>query len=276
MLIICSGPDTWHARRKASELVAAFRAKHDPDGLSTEVVRVPVDLKSLLNQLGTPSLFSKKRLIRCDGLLDELKIADVRALAKRLKDDADQTVLLSVEQEPLTSKVISEFKETQFFHYDYPLLQGAAFKKWCVVRGQELGVSPTLAEQIALRADGDVWLAEQELMKCSANPHAPLRQTESDEGSVFDLADKFLTDKSGWRESIARADDPQVSVVLASQSRAALRVKDGESGGIHPYVAKKISQMRIPSPTKKLLRALRALVGARQGVANTNEIQTLL
>jgi len=276
MLIICSGPDTWHARRKASELVEAFRKKHDPQGLSTELVRLPVELKSLLNQLGTPSLFSKKRLIRCDGLLDELKIADVRALAKRLKDDADQTILLSVEQEPPTSKVTGEFKEIQFFHYDYPLLQGVVFKKWCALRAQELGVSSALAQHVAERTDGDAWLAEQELTKYSANPLAPLSQMETDEGSVFDLADRFLTDRTGWRESLARAEDDQVSVMLASQSRAALRVKDGETGGIHPYVAKKISQMRIPAPTKKLLRALRSLVGIRQGVASADEMQTLL
>lgn len=276
MLIICSGPDTWHARRKASELVTAFRTKHDPEGLSTELVRSPVDLKALLNQLGTPSLFSKKRLIRCDGLLDELKIAEVRALTKRLKEDADQTILLSVEQESPTSKVIGEFKEIQFFHYVYPLLQGAAFNKWCVARGQELGVTSSLAEQIAQRANGDAWLAEQDLVKCSANPLAPLRESETDEGSVFDLADQFLTERSGWRESLARAEDDQISVVLASQSRAALRVKDGEMSGIHPYVAKKIGQMRIPFPAKKLLRGLRTLVGIRQGVANADEMQTLL
>lgn len=276
MLILCSGPDTWHARRKASELVDAFRKKHDPQGLSTEVVRSPVDPKTLLNQLGTPSLFSQKRMIRCEGLLDGLKIADVRALAKRLEDDADDTILLSIEQEPPSAKVISEFSEIQFFHYDYPLLTGLSFWKWCSARALELGVSPQSAEQIAQRIDGDAWLAEQELMKCAANPNAPFGEIETDEGSVFDLADRFLTERVGWRESLARAEDDQVSVVLVSQSRAALRVKDGETGGIHPYVAKKISQLRIPSPSKKLMRALFALVGIRQGVANAEEIQTQL
>ena len=276
MLLICSGPDTWHARKKAAELVDAFRKKHDPEGLSTEIVQPPVDLKALLNQLGTPSLFSKKRMIRCDGLLDGLKIADIRALVKRVKDDADQTVVLSVEEEPPNAKTVGEFKDVKFIQYDHPLLQGAAFVRWCVERARQLGVDQRLAEWIAQRVDGDVWLAEQELMKCSANPNAPLRESETGEGSVFDLADRFLTQRSGWRASLARAEDEQAMTIFASQARSAVRVNDGETQGIHPYVAKKISQLRIASPTKRFLRALRSLVGSRQGLSSSEESQTLL
>jgi hypothetical protein len=34
MIIVCSGPDTYRAREKARELTAAFREKHDPQGLA--------------------------------------------------------------------------------------------------------------------------------------------------------------------------------------------------------------------------------------------------
>src|SRR5262245_59678086 len=98
MLLICAGPDTWRTREKARELQAAFIAKHDPQGVSTNVLP-DADFSAILNALGTSSLFAQKRFIRVNGLFEKLKIADVRALAKRLEADADQSILVTLETE---------------------------------------------------------------------------------------------------------------------------------------------------------------------------------
>lgn len=275
MLIVCSGPDTWHARRRAQELVAAFRKKHDPSGLSTEI-RHELDVPGLLNSLATPSLFAPKRLVRCDGLLEGLKIAEVRALAKRLKDDADQTVLLTVEDEPPSKKILDEFSDIKVVHYPSPPLSGAAFTKWCSERAKELGVPLNDAQEIARRTDGDTWLAEQELEKRAANPSAPLLSAADDPGSVFDVAERYLTDGKEWREDYDRLDDEQKISVLLAQARSAIRVRDGAISGIHPYAAKKLGALRMKNPEKKLLDILRAVAASRQSLCASTETETLI
>jgi hypothetical protein len=275
MLIICSGPDTWHARKKAKELVQAFRGKHDEQGLSTEILP-SVELKVLLNLLASPSLFTSKRFIRCDGLLESLKIAEIRILAKRLKDDADQTILLSVEEEPPTTKILSEFSEIKCIQYTHPLLVGSAFLSWCLKRAEELGVPSNKATEISRLVLGDIWLAEQELMKISANPLSLLINSDSETYTIFDLAEQFLTKKNGWRESFALGKDEQLSSIVVSQARAALRVVDHEITGLHPFAVKKISQLKIPSIKEAFLHTQKSLIATRQGLANSLESQILL
>ncbi len=279
MLILCSGSDTYHARKKARELVAAFRQKHDPSGYSTEVMQGGAihELPLLLTRLGSPSLFAAKRLIRCDGLLNKLKIADVRQLAKRLESAGDDIIILSVEDEPPVDKILKEFNGIKLVHYPYPPLSGAKFLTAVTSRAQELGVSDELAKEIARRTDGDMWRAEHELEKASANPNTLLIQGADDPGTVFDAADAYLTERAGWRERVASFPDESMVSILATQARTFARVHDGETAGVHPYVARKYSMMKISDGRahEKFLHAIRSLVVARN-FANEEEGQTLL
>lgn len=276
MLILCSGPDTYHARKKARELVAAFRQKHDPSGYSTEIMQTP-ELQDLLGRLGAPSLFAAKRLIRCDGLVESLKIAEVRQLAKRLESAGDDTIILSVEDEPPTPKTLKEFEKIKLVHYPAPLLSGAKFAAAVASRAAELGVSDRLAQEIAGRADGDTWLAEHELEKASANPNTQFVQRVEGVGTVFDAADTFLQQRQGWRALVAGFPDESMVSILATQTRTFSRVRDGETIGVHPYVAKKLSSMRVSDEDarRRFINALRSLYAARQ-FATDDEGQTLL
>lgn len=276
MLILCSGPDTYHARKKARELVAAFRQKHDPTGYSTEVM-ASSDLMALLAKLGAPSLFAAKRLIRCDGLLDSLKIAEVRQLVKRLEGDQESTIILSVEDEPSTPKTLKEFEKIKLVHYQSPLLTGTKFASAVASRAVELGVSDRLAQEVARRTDGDMWLAEHELEKASANPNTQFVQRVEEVGTVFDAADAFLQQRQGWRALAAGFPDESMVSILATQSRTFSRVRDGETVGVHPYVAKKLSSMRTSDADarRRFLGALRSLYAARQ-FATDEEAQMLL
>lgn len=273
MLIVCSGPDTYHARKKAQELVAAFRQKHDPTGYSTEILQ-NTNVVDLLNRLGAPSLFAQKRLIRSDGLLADLKIADVRSLAKRLEVDHEQTIVLTVEDEPLSSKQEKEFEKIKLVQYLYPLLSGARLLSAIQTRARELSVSDNHAIRIARHTDGDMWLAEAELQKCSANPGAALGEAETGEGGIFDASEAFIAMKPGWRSNIATMDESgSIPSVFLSQARTGMRVEDGETIGIHPYAAKKFSSLRLPKGrfASALLRALCVMVASRTGLATTGE-----
>lgn len=278
MLIVCSGPDTYHARKKARELVAAFRAKHDPTGYSTEIVNEP-DLQEILKHLGSPSLFAQKRMIRCDDLFESMKIADVRALAKRLEQDAEQTILLTVEEESLSPKIEKEFEKIKLVSYAHPLLTGAKFASFVLQRAKELNVSAELASQIAKNTDGDAWLADSELQKCSADPHAQLMCSDDAFGNVFDVAESFLAQSSGWRSRIETLDEPEGAVnVFLSQARSFARVKDGEDSGVHPYAVRKLSSLRASKDQvkKSLHDSIKALIASRQGLSAIGEENSLL
>jgi hypothetical protein len=273
MLIVCSGPDTWHARHKAQELMQAFKAKHDPTGYSTMVLTEP-DVQQLVQQLGAPSLFAAKRFIRCDGILTKLKIADVRMLAKRLQADQDQTIVVTIEEEAPAQKTLDELKESPLFHYPHPLLQGSGFRAWCEKYAAELGVSLERAREIAQRFEGDIWFAEQELKKSAVNPLAPLAERADVAGSLFDVAERHMKDAT-WRLGAKRLDDDGFLPVLVTQYRSLLRVRDGATQGLHPYVAKKLAYIKSPTASKKFLRVLRAFVANRTGLSSADEVETL-
>src|SRR3989344_4808476 len=274
MLIICSGPDTFRARQKARELTEAFRAKHDPSGFSIETMKAP-DVADLLQRLSAPSFFSAKRFVRCDNLFEKIKIADVRLLAKRLAADKDQTIVVTVETEEPAAKMLGEFVDVQVFKYTHPLLTGRAFLDWCTKRAAELGASASDAEIIARNVEGNIWQAEQELAKRSANPNSPLAEMEDSSGSLFELVDAYFRGNSEWRYDVLRADDDQFLVTLFSQARSWARVKDGEVTGIHQYAVKKLSYLKGDADAA-LLKSLRAVVASRTSLAGTSETDTLL
>lgn len=277
MIIICSGPDTLNARRKARELVAAFRIKHDPSGYSTETLVEP-DLMLVVNKISARSLFASKRFLRCDGLLEKIKPADLRALAHRLESDQDNTILLTVETESPTTKVITELKKTRVVHYPFPQFNKAQFLAWCKQRAQQLGVSMKNAEDVAQRTNEDTWLAEQELTKLAANPHAPLVENIGTDGGAFTVADSFLRRSAGWRVTLAQHAAEDILPLLLSQARSALRVRDQAINGLHPYVIKKFSALTSPSQELHalFLSCIRAISVARTGLALGSEKEALL
>lgn len=273
MLIVCTGPDTWSARKKARELVQAFREKHDIQGFSTSILH-EVDVPALLQQFGAPSLFSPKRLIRCDGLLDGMKVADSRLLAKKLQEDGDQTILLTVEAEPLAAKTVEAFKETKIVTYAFPQLTGSAFLNWCLQYAHEKNVPPTIVRQVADQCAGDTWSAVQELDKFSANPQAELSDVAQQEVGVFVAADAFLRQQT-WREFSKELEPEQVLPMFISQLRSAIRVRDQAIQGLHPYVVKKLSGLKTPRLEARLRALVRAQALQRSGYTTADEIETL-
>lgn len=273
MLVICSGPDSLSAAKKAADMVAAFRLKYDPSGFSVEVLNEPA-MTDVLNRIAAPSFFASKRMIRADGLMDASKIADVRALAKRLMTDGGQTVVLTLEVEPIAQKILDEFAKGDVIQYDHPLPKGAAFGAWCLKRATALGVSADIAKRIAVLADGDMWLAEQELQKASANPNIFIN-TKDESLSVYDRAERYLRLHPSWKE-LREPVDEEVLAIFMSQARSAVRVRDGATDGLHPFVVKKLGGLRQPHLTNILRGTLRAHAAIRSGLADISESETLL
>ena len=275
MLIICSGPDTLNARQKARELTQAFKAKFDPAGFSVEVIP-DSDISVLINRLAAPSFFSTKRLIRCDGILENSKIADVRKLIARVTADNDQSIVISVEEEVPSLKILDECKAVpSFFHYPFPTPSPVQHEAWCKKRASLLGVSIDQAIEIAQRTAGNVWLAEQELMKKSANSEAPLIEVLTETSGAFDVADAYVRQRS-WRSQMDEVGADQCISVLVGQVRAAARVRDRATSGLHPFVVKKLSSAPLQGIEVPLTRVLRAQAAIRTGLATADEIDSIL
>lgn len=273
MLVICSGPDTLHAAQKATEMVAGFRAKYDPEGFSYEILHHP-QMSDVLNRIAAPSFFATKRMIRADGLLDASKIADIRALAKRLLHDGGQTVVLTLEQDVIAKKIIDEFSKECVVQYNYPLVHGQSFSVWCIKRAATLGVDQRIAQRISTYADDDMWLAEQELQKASANPNIFLGEKNKNV-SVYDRAELLLRSQSGWNDPHNALDEEMLSICI-SQARSAIRVRDASTEGLHPFVVKKLSSLRQTNSPKILLGVLRMHAVIRSGLADISESESLL
>lgn len=274
MLIVCSGPDTYSARQKARELQQAFRDKFDVSGYSTEVLEP--SLAQILNRLSAPSFFSTKRFLRIDGLLDALKIAEVRTLVARLAADNDQTIVVTVEDEAPNEKVLAECKKAPFFHYPHPLLTGQAFVAWCTKQAQQVGATAKDAQDVARACDGDTWLAIQELTKRAANPNATIIQAGAEDISIFEAVDACVLGRAGWRVVVADADQDQFMVTLVSQTRSLLRIHDGETMGIHPFLVKKMARSDVKRGSELFTHASRAIVATRTGLAQSSETESLI
>lgn len=275
MIIVCSGPDTYRAREKAREFVAAFRAKHDAQGFATERVDGGEGLAPLLGRLCSPSLFTIKRLVRADGCLAEMKIAEVRQLAVKLEADKDATIVLTVEDEAPAAKVLEVLGKAYFYHYNFPTQKGADFLATIREHAKNLGVDKQAAEKVAELADGDSWLAMQELAKLAAYPAATPAAVSTD-SELFATVDAAIQETPCWRTKMAQCEDENLLNVLAAQMRSFMRVRDGRTEGVHPFVAKKLKNLRSAHPERRYLEVLRALFLSRSGLPSGRETETVL
>jgi len=275
MLIICSGPDTWRARQKARELVDAFKAKHDKTGFSTEVI-VGKDLGYVLGEIGTPSIFCPKRLIRFDGLLEGIKASEMKLLAKRLKEDDENNIVLTVEDEPPTEKMLAEFKDIKVVQYPFQMFAGLRFSQWCQEQAKILSVGKDKANELAKRCQGDSWMAMNELAKLSAYSEAPWAELEYEAGSVYEVADALFAKTNNWREQVRSRSDEQISSIVLNQAKNAIKVKDKVQLKIPYFAIKKMQGYSESRVVKIFYSAIISFIGSRTGLMTQNEIDSLI
>ncbi len=227
MLLICSGKDTFRSRQKAQELVNAFKSKFDASGFSVENIDAK-NIDSVLNQTGAMSMFSTRRLIRCDGLLAQIKPVQLKTLIRRLKEDASGIILISLEADDVSEKILKDLKDVEVHRYEFDTMGTAEFRQWCKTIAKQFQLTEKQTMAIADRYCPDTWLAYQEMTKSWANPDAPLVQLESDEGNVFGAIGKYFSKSSGWRALLHEFSEDQIPSLLYGQGKNGLKVQDGQ------------------------------------------------
>jgi hypothetical protein len=85
---------------------------------------------------------------------------------------------------------------------------------------------------------------------------------------------KYLT-KEKFAELSKELESEQILPMFISQLRSAIRVRDQAIQGLHPYVAKKLSGLKIPQLEARLRALIRAQALQRSGFAVADEVETL-
>lgn len=274
MLIICSGPDTYRARTSARELADVFREKFDPSGKSVERIDSSQGINEILNKLGATSLFSSKKFIRTDDLLKKIAANDVTKLDSRLASDNDQTVLVTVEENPPSKMLTDKFKLSKIHKYDFPKLQGDDFRKWVREKSVRIGLNPQIADKVAESFYGDSWAAINELEKQSANPQ-PILGVNGEE-NVFRIIDNAIAGNIGWRRQAVESKESGFMSGMLFQMRSYARVKANVFEGIQPFVVKKMRSASMGRFDSLYMNSLAAFVGSRSGICDEIEAIALV
>lgn len=280
MLILCIGPDTFRAQAKARELEDAFRKKYDGVGLSVEHLSSgKAAVQEIVERGSTMSLFASRRFLRTRNLVQDAPKASRQLLAQALAHDQEAFIVVSVEDEPPLAATLKEFGAAiKIIKYEFPIQQGAVFVQWVQQIAQMLNIQAReTVTQIATACDGDAWQAWNELMKLAANPEADFQAEASTAKTIFNYAEDYLKQQSKWREVLGDADaSAQALTVFLSQARAALRVRDGATDGLHPFLVKKMRGVPYPHLEASFATLLQAMLAQRAGYATDQEMLTIL
>ncbi len=279
MLLLCLGPDTFRAQEKARDLEVAFKQKYDFGGSSTEHVLFGKDgVDEVIERATTLSLFCSRRFIRASSLLSECPKAKQAALVGALTRDPDHVIVVDVESEPLSSVAERAFQDVpKITKYSFPIEHGKKFEAFALTLAERLKI-PDQASVVALAlaVDGDSWLLWNELLKLAAGGASSLSDPPLSQ-VVYPFTDAYLRKDQAWTKALADEDlAAEFLQTCLHQSRAALRVRDGATGGLHPFLVSKMKGRAFHELEAALGASLAALFSQRAGYGDEIEASTLL
>lgn len=279
MLLVCTGPDTFQALRKAQELERAYREKYDPSGLSVERLTVTAkSLETVAERVGTMGLFAQRRCLRATGLVASWKKADWERAGKVFQRDPEQSIVISLEEElaPDAERTISTWERSRA--YRHPVLAGADFQRFAGQLAQEQGLEfdPKL-QRFAQQLEGDSWAFWNALPRWKATKTLP--DLASIEASPFLKSEDVLLGTDAAAVSVFAEDEDLLPLIL-QQARQGLRVVAQQPDPRMPAFAQKKWQRLTPERQARLLarvnRALEATVAQRLGAADAGAFALLM
>jgi hypothetical protein len=273
MLLICSGEDSYRAIRKAQELELAFKEKFDKSGMSADHLEGGKSMiEELLKKADTVSLFSPKRFIRCDGLIEQCPKNRLEAVIKSLNKDADNIIVVTVEAQTISEAALKPWKDVQKqFHYPFPRLDGSAWQQFVIDEANKRSVpSSDDLNKLIEQAQGDSWFVIKELEKKEANANYKFGAKQQNQDLFFQV-DQFL--QSGKRVPELSSALP----LLLSQIRSIIRVQDNATVGLSSYVIQKWRRERTKNDQKQAFKkTIEALYLQRNSFSDEEESQNLI
>jgi len=278
VLIICSGPDSFRARRKYRELSEAFRVKHDPTSSSIETIEPGEQYQEVLAKLSNPTLFASKKMLRCEYLFNKLTPAQIKKLAAAVERDAEQTVVLDYEDKSPTEKTLGAFPSSLLHTYPYESLIGSALQKEVSQMCKNYGVSEKQSANLIRFYGEDLWSIETELqiLRLQGVVGADLEGANIVESNLYATVDEFLENHKGWMNHAESLEINELMNAIISQLRSWQKIQAHDAQDVHPYVQKKLAYKKISNATEELLCAYRALIASRSSLAQQQEAVQLL
>ncbi len=274
MLLVCSGSDTYQATQKADELERLFREKYDPRGLSVERLPDGKDaVRALSERAFSGGLFSSKLFFRGRGLLAFPK-SQWQALHAAFVRSGEHVVIVTVEDEPMAPDVKKALADCKVVEYAFPYLQGSAFQRCARERAVAIGIndSDNRIRDIAERCDGDSWRLVNELQKYSVYGDGYELPEDTSSLTAYDVSDAWLRGGGSWRRLVDEKGGAGSSSGFLSAIRMQLRVRDGYTDGLHPFVVKKMSALKEKQTMTGYLSVLLSQFLVRSGFSTEEEI----
>ncbi len=279
MLLVCTGPDSFRALRKAQELERAYREKHDPSGLSIERLTVTAkSVETIAERVGAMGLFAQRRCLRATGLVASWKRSDWERAGKLFQRDPEQSIVISVEEElaPEAERAITAWERSRV--YRHPILAGADFQKFAGQLAQEQDVAFDVGlQKFAQQLEGDSWAFWNALPRWKATKTLP--DLASPDVSPFLKSDEALLG-SDVVAVTAFSEDEDLLPLLLQQARQGLRVVAQQPDPRMPSFAQKKWQRLPPERQARLLarvqRAIEATVAQRMGAADASAFALLM
>ncbi len=279
MLLVCTGPDSFQALRKAQELERAYREKYDPSGLSVERLTVTAkSVEAVAERVGAMGLFAQRRCLRATGLVASWKKADWERAGKLFQRDPEQSIVISVEEEltPEAERVIAAWERSRV--YRHPILTGIDFQKFACQLAQGQGIDFEMGlQKFAQQLEGDSWAFWNALPRWKATKTLP--DLASPDVSPFLKSDEALLGSEAASIN-AFSEDEDLLPLLLQQARQGLRVIAQQPDPRMPSFAQKKWQ-RLPSERRARLlarvqRAIEATVAQRLGVVDAGSFALLM
>ena len=279
MLLVCTGPDSFQALRKAQELERAYREKYDPSGLSVERLTVTAkSVEAIAERVGAMGLFAQRRCLRATGLVASWKKADWERAGKLFQRDPEQSIVISVEEEltPEAERAIAAWERSRV--YRHPILTGSDFQKFACQLAQGQGIDFEMGlQKFAQQLEGDSWAFWNALPRWKATKTLP--DLASPDVSPFLRSDEALLG-SETASTNAFSEDEDLLPLLLQQARQGLRVIAQQPDPRMPSFAQKKWQRLPPERRARLLarvqRAIEATVAQRLGVVDAGSFALLM
>ncbi|MDD5438371.1 MAG: hypothetical protein PHC70_04470 [Patescibacteria group bacterium] len=277
MLIICTGPDTFQARQKALDLVEAYKQKHVSQGAVIERLESQTSLQGAVTRLSTLGLFASKRLLKYENLLAGITQTQAKQLAKAIKVDENQTVVLTYEDKSPTQKILDLFPKENLFVYAHEKPKGLELNKWIATRCKIYQVNPDLITKLIELHGDDLWAIESSLQCIRVlNNAQTLEKTVENDNQVFAIIDQFFKNNPVWKAQAASQDPQELLPLLLSQLLNWHKIKSDQAQDVHPFVKKKLGSIRLPKAEEITLDAIRTMYASRNSISQNQEILQFL
>lgn len=277
MIIFLYGPDTFRAHRWLQDMKKKFQLDVDPDANSLSWIDgQTATLKEISEQVGTGSLFVKKRLIIVENIFKNKKekiFTELMGYLKKfIRQDDNILIFKDEELEAKTSILKSEAKKLftflsqQKYSQEFKTLSSAQTLSWLKKESAnyQKEISAAAATLLLNLSGGDLWLLAQEIKKLafySAGPligEAEVRELSAPtyNEDIFALTDalsaknKIQAMRLLEEQYAAGLSDEYLLAMLIRQFKILLQIRVALEANwkqteipaklkLHPYVAKK-------------------------------------